>query len=278
MRKAMPVFLLTTTIAAWLMLVPAVGAAQSRTIESAVLFLADDAREGRGVGTAGLDAAAGYIADEFRRIGLAPPANGYYQRFELDPSAPALAHAELGAAAVTNVVGILPGRGLFAEQTMIIGAHYDHLGYGGSGSLDPDSTGVVHNGADDNASGTAALLRTAELLSALEAADRRTVVFIAFTAEELGLLGSDYYTKHPARPLETTVAMINFDMVGRLRQDRLIAIGTGSAAQLPALPSQAAPDAPTAPPAAAPELPPALPPALPTQPEQAAPSPMEQVR
>jgi Zn-dependent M28 family amino/carboxypeptidase len=117
------------------------------------------------------------------------------------------------------VIGILPGRDpVLRNQTVILGAHYDHLGLGGFGSLDPDSAGRVHNGADDNASGIAGLIQVAARLAASPPA--RTVVFIAFSGEELGLLGSAHYVKEPIYPLDGTLAMINLDMVGRLRAGR----------------------------------------------------------
>ncbi|NNG16760.1 MAG: M28 family peptidase, partial [Gemmatimonadales bacterium] len=106
-------------------------------------------------------------------------------------------------------------------------------GLGGAGALDPNNTGYVHNGADDNASGTAALLHIARRLSGNPPA--RTVVFIAFSGEELGLLGSAHYTKNPVYPLSQSVAMVNLDMVGRLRNDKLIAFGAETATELPAL-------------------------------------------
>jgi hypothetical protein len=122
-----------------------------------------------------------------------------------------------------------------AGQVVVIGAHYDHLGMGGAGSLDPDSTGVVHNGADDNASGTAALMETARILSRRSAPEMRSIVFVAFTAEEIGLIGSDHYVKNPTMANDSAYAMINFDMVGRLRNDRLTTGGTGSAPEIPQL-------------------------------------------
>ena len=132
------------------------------------------------------------------------------------------------------MIGILPGRDpVLRNQTVILGAHYDHLGLGGFGSLDPDSTGRVHNGADDNASGIAALIQVAARLAASPPA--RTVVFIAFSGEELGLLGSAHYVKEPIYPLAGTLAMINLDMVGRLRAGRLIVYGAKTAKEFPAL-------------------------------------------
>ncbi|REJ95871.1 MAG: M20/M25/M40 family metallo-hydrolase [Planctomycetota bacterium] len=128
---------------------------------------------------------------------------------------------------IANVVGVLEGEGPRADETVVIGAHYDHVGRGGVGSLSPGST-EIHNGADDNASGTAALLEVARRLAAREEKLPRRVVFIAFTGEERGLLGSAHYVREPIFPLEDTIAMINMDMVGRLEEDRLTVFGTGT--------------------------------------------------
>ena len=135
-----------------------------------------------------------------------------------------------------NVIGILEGRGPLAEETVIIGAHYDHVGMGGKGSLAP-GTIAIHNGADDNASGTATMLAAAERLvrRMSNQPSHRRIVFIAFTGEELGLLGSKHYVKHPRFPIDQTVAMINLDMVGRLRDNELTVYGTGSAEGFDAL-------------------------------------------
>jgi Zn-dependent M28 family amino/carboxypeptidase len=209
-------------------------AAAVERVTADLQFLAEDAREGRGVGTAGLEQAAQYIAEHFRAAGLEPAgSDGYFQHFEISPTAPGAAHTNLGGSRVKNVVGVLPGNGALGGQVIVIGAHYDHLGYGiAQFSLDPDSVRVVHNGADDNASGTAALLEIARLMGASEDAERRTVVFVAFTAEELGTIGSQYYAEHPMLPNDSTYAMLNFDMIGRLRGDSLVVIGATSAEQL----------------------------------------------
>ncbi len=128
-----------------------------------------------------------------------------------------------------NVVGALEGNDpLLKDEVIVIGAHYDHLGRGGEHSLAPDRIGEVHNGADDNASGVAGLLELAQALAADRSALRRSVLFIAFSAEELGLLGSTHYVKHPIYPLERTIAMLNFDMIGRLRESGLIIYGVGT--------------------------------------------------
>jgi hypothetical protein len=128
-----------------------------------------------------------------------------------------------------NVIGVLPGRGPLADQTVVIGAHYDHVGMGGPGSLAP-GTVAIHNGADDNASGTSVMLASVDRITLMLAASEshRRVVFIAFTGEERGLLGSQHYVKNPRFPLESTVAMLNLDMVGRLRDNDLTVYGTGT--------------------------------------------------
>ena len=135
-----------------------------------------------------------------------------------------------------NVLGLLPGKGMLADQTIVVGAHYDHVGMGGYGSLAP-GTIAIHNGADDNASGTAAMLaiagRMMDRMSGVES--HRRVLFMGFSAEERGLLGSQHYVKNPVFPLESTVAMVNLDMVGRLRDNELTIYGTGSAPTFDAL-------------------------------------------
>jgi hypothetical protein len=128
---------------------------------------------------------------------------------------------------VKNVVGILEGVGELKDETIVVGAHYDHLGYGGSGSLAP-WTKEIHNGADDNSSGTSALLEIAQQLASRKTPSRRRIVFIAFSAEERGLIGSDRYVKEPLIALHKTIAMVNLDMVGRLTDNKLIVTGTGT--------------------------------------------------
>lgn len=132
-----------------------------------------------------------------------------------------------------NVIGVLPGRGDLVNETLVIGAHYDHVGMGEYGSLAP-GTVAIHNGADDNASGTAAMIRVAGDLARKFTGEHapthhRRIVFIAFTGEERGLLGSKHYIEQPRFPLSSTVAMINMDMVGRLDDNELTVYGTASA-------------------------------------------------
>ena len=128
---------------------------------------------------------------------------------------------------VKNVVGILEGVGDLKDETIVVGAHYDHLGYGGRGSLAP-WTKDIHNGADDNSSGTSALLEIAQQLASRKTPSRRRIVFIAFSAEERGLIGSARYVKEPLFALDKTIAMVNLDMVGRLTDNKLIVTGTGT--------------------------------------------------
>jgi Zn-dependent M28 family amino/carboxypeptidase len=134
---------------------------------------------------------------------------------------------------VKNVVGVLEGAGPLANETVIVGAHYDHLGYGGIGSLARDPAAkAIHHGADDNASGTTTIMELARRFSQKPDRQGRRLVFIAFSGEEMGLLGSQHYCKKPIFPLDQTAAMVNLDMVGRLRpdkekkKDKLIVYGT----------------------------------------------------
>jgi Zn-dependent M28 family amino/carboxypeptidase len=131
-----------------------------------------------------------------------------------------------------NIVGKLPGSDpILKEQAVIIGAHYDHLGRSSDGALDPDKEGEIHNGADDNASGTSGMLELAQYFAGQSQRARRSLVFMAFSGEELGLLGSAYYVNHPTWPLEQTVAMINMDMIGRMKDSTLVVQGLGTAPQ-----------------------------------------------
>ena len=128
-----------------------------------------------------------------------------------------------------NVIGMLEGsHPILKKEVIVIGAHYDHLGRGGEGSLAPRA-GDIHYGADDNASGTAGVLELARLFTKQTPRPRRTIVFMAFGGEEEGLLGSNYYINHPLVPLANTVAMINMDMIGRMKDGKLIIGGIGTA-------------------------------------------------
>lgn len=205
----------------------------ARRVLADVKFLADDRQEGRGLGTAGLERAGAYIRDAFARAGL----QASFQDFTIPPDAPAVLHTNLGGTAARNVVAVIPGASpTLRGEVVVIGAHYDHLGMGGFGAMDPDSTGRVHNGADDNASGTAALLEIGRALKARRQPPARTVVLIAFSGEELGTIGSTFFVQHAVpQPIDSLYAMLNLDMVGRMQNARLLALGAGTATEFPAL-------------------------------------------
>lgn len=138
-----------------------------------------------------------------------------------------------GAIQTDNIGAVLRGKGSLANQWVIVGAHYDHVGFGYYGA-DPSNRGVLHPGADDNASGTSGMLclmkQMAEFYRSDEApGEMRSILFMAFSAEEVGLDGSDFWTKHPTLKVDQVQAMVNMDMVGRMRNDELAIAGTGTA-------------------------------------------------
>jgi peptidase M28-like protein/PDZ domain-containing protein/PA domain-containing protein len=136
-------------------------------------------------------------------------------------------HIETTRATVNNVLAYLPGK---SDEYVILGAHYDHLGYGHYDSLAPAQIGQIHPGADDNASGTAGVLELARMLAGLKGQLPRGVLFASFAGEELGLLGSADWVKEPTRPIAKAVAMLNMDMIGRIRGEKVYigGVGTGS--------------------------------------------------
>ena len=135
-----------------------------------------------------------------------------------------------------NVIGLLPGRDeTLKNEHIVIGAHYDHLGRTPEGSLDPDIEDGIRNGADDNASGTAGVLELAQYFSLPENTPDRSLLFVTFAGEELGLLGSAHYVEQPQMLLDETMAMINMDMVGRLQDSTLIVHGVGTSPEWPIL-------------------------------------------
>ena len=184
--------------------------------------------EGRGIGTRGLDRAAEYLAAQFERIGLAPGAGGdsYLQTFETTRT------PDGRPATLANVVGVIPGsEPSWRGQSVLLTAHYDHLGMGWPDPRRGDE-GTLHPGADDNASGVAAMLEVARALAASGAA-RRTVVVIAFTGEDAGLIGSRHYVEHPVLPRDGIRAIVNLDSVGRLGSGQIGVLGAGTATEWP---------------------------------------------
>lgn len=182
---------------------------------------------GRGLGSRELDQVAALIAGRFEAVGLLPGGtqNGSWYQEWTDP--------ELKMK-MRNVVGILPGRGERANQAVVIGAHYDHLGMGMFGAL-KENQGKLHPGADDNASGVAVMMEMVSRLPLVPDMER-TIVFVAFTGEEAGRKGSRWFVQNERRyPVAKMVGMINLDTVGRMEKNRLIALGTGSAKEWGAL-------------------------------------------
>jgi Zn-dependent M28 family amino/carboxypeptidase len=130
---------------------------------------------------------------------------------------------------VRNVLAAIPGSDpVLQNEWVIIGAHYDHLGLGDRNSLSPSLVGQIHHGADDNASGTSGVLELARLAAKNKPQWKRSVLFITFAGEELGLLGSSHFVNHPTFPLKNVTGMINMDMVGRVNNDRLFVGGVGT--------------------------------------------------
>ena len=143
-----------------------------------------------------------------------------------------------------NLAGVIPGQGALKNEYVVVGAHYDHLGYGGEHSMRPNEH-AIHNGADDNASGTVGAMLIGEALgrSLAGVPDRRSILIALFSGEEVGLAGSAWFVQHPPVPIPRVAAMINLDMVGRLRQDQLIALGSDTAPEWKDLIDRAARDA-----------------------------------
>jgi hypothetical protein len=198
-------------------------------------YLASDKLEGRRTGEAGATYAAGYVANMFAKSKLKSPKindkSTYLQKFPFTvESKTADGTVEKKEVDGYNVIGILEGRdAVLKNEAIIIGGHYDHLGRGGQGSLAINST-EIHHGADDNASGISALIELARYFAKAKN-NKRTLIFIAFGGEEEGLFGSKFYTNNPVIPLDKTVAMLNMDMVGRLREDKLNIGGIGTATE-----------------------------------------------
>jgi Zn-dependent M28 family amino/carboxypeptidase len=211
----------------WILLcVAAVSCARAQTVcddaaglKQTVDTLSAPVMDGRGPETAGLKASAEYIRKEFQKAGLKSGTadESYFQNFSYTP-------ADSGKVVpLSNVVGVLEGKGPGLD-TIVIGAHYDHLGFGPTFSMaQGEQRHMLHPGADDNASGIAVLLGLARCFGTDAMKLQKRIVFIAFAGEEEGELGSKFYVKHPLVPLTEIDVMINLDMVGRVR-DNVIGI------------------------------------------------------
>lgn len=210
-----------------LMILPATGQSNMEAVKKHITYLADDKLEGRAPGTKGEKLAQDYIMNEFKSLKLQPAGTkGFLQPF--DYTERPHAHTEEGKGIPRKGSNILAYLNNKAAKTIVIGAHYDHLGHedGRGSSLDANPNGKIHNGADDNASGVAGLLELARIYQTNGKAEPVNFLFCAFSAEEAGLIGSKHYTKEPFQPLETILAMVNMDMIGRLRDStRSLIIG-----------------------------------------------------
>lgn len=201
-------------------------------IKADLMFLADDKLEGRKTGTKGEKLAAEYISERFEKLNLSDKGTeNYFQDFYFNNSTNPHEEIEFNKTEdkneihARNVVGFLDNGG---ENTIVIGAHYDHLGYGEESSLYFGDDVLIHNGADDNASGTSLLLDLANRLAAKNL--KSNYLFIAFSGEEMGLLGSNYFLKNPTVSKDEINYMINMDMVGRLNEENKLSVsGVGSA-------------------------------------------------
>ncbi len=191
----------------------ALSTIKAADLQRHVDVLADDTFEGRKAGTRGGRAAAGYIAQKLQAAGVLPAGEngGFYQRFRGNNY---------------NVLGMLPGADdVLKNDVLLIGAHYDHVGYG-SPSNSNGPTGYIHNGADDNASGVAGLLELIEAFQSLPNRPARTVLFAFWDGEEDGLLGSKHWVRQPTLEWSRVRFAINLDMIGRLRKNRVLVYGT----------------------------------------------------
>ena len=190
----------------------ALNSIKSSELKSHVSLLADDSLEGREAGSRGGQAAAKYLVQ--------------FLTDRVKPAGTKSTYAQFFNRGFQNVVGMIPGTDpTLANEFILVGAHYDHVGYGNrSNSNGP--FGYVHNGADDNASGTSSLLELVDAFSQLEVAPRRSMIFAFWDAEEMGLLGSEYWAANPSVPLRHIKLAFNMDMVGRLRDNKLECLGT----------------------------------------------------
>ncbi len=237
LKKTLPFLLLTILIGCASQSEPKISLSENvspEDIKIHISFLAADELNGREAGTSDEAKAANYIADYFRDFGLEPAGDDrtFFQEFTINTALLNNPHASEGDTTgekrlSKNVVGLLQGTG-DSDEVIIIGAHYDHLGYGDFGSLYRGDVKRIHNGADDNASGTAGVLELAQYFS--ENRPATDLLFIAFSGEEMGLLGSAHYANNPTIELENALAMINMDMIGRMNEEKkLIIFGNGTA-------------------------------------------------
>ncbi len=193
-------------------------------LKKTIEYLASDTLKGRGLGTTELDQAADYIAEQFKLSGLLPAGDeqGYFQEFVVS------AGKDKKRVVTRNIVGVIAGSEQdWAEESVVISAHYDHLGLGWP-DVAKGNEGKIHNGADDNASGVAVLLELAQTLKSMK--PKRNIIFAAFSGEEAGLLGSKYYVKNITKyPVRKIMGVVNMDTIGRLGENKIMVLGGSSA-------------------------------------------------
>jgi Zn-dependent M28 family amino/carboxypeptidase len=201
----------------------ALNVVDKQELKQILYWLASPELEGRMSAKKGNDAARDYLLKYYQSLGFETT----LQTFTVNNINN---FKEAGTGKTSNVIATIPGNDpLLKNEVIIIGAHYDHIGYGPAMSRAP-SRREVHPGADDNASGTTALLGAAKVLSQMKGKNKRRIVLISFSAEEMGLIGAKYYVNNPAYP--GTVFMLNMDMVGRLKGGSIDAMGAGSSPQV----------------------------------------------
>ncbi len=222
---------------------PAASVSAADQMRSDITYLASDPLEGRGTGTAGNDTAAAFIARRYNALRLSSIAQpgraacakggrqGNSECFELPFTASVpVRNAAPRLLKTQNVAAIIPGRGALAGEYVIIGAHFDHLGRDSANARDPEKGRVIHPGADDNGSGTVTVMEIARRLARRPTG--RSVIVVNFTGEELGLLGSAQFANHLPVSRDSVQVMVNFDMVGRLKNDKLIIYGVSTATEM----------------------------------------------
>jgi len=198
----------------------------SKTFYKHDKYLSSDKLEGRFPGTKGNNEAAAYIQKYFKKYGLKEFGKSYYQPFKLFVKE-GINKMKSDSVATQNVVGYIEGSDPnLKNEFIVIGAHYDHWGWGGQGSGSKKKEAfAIHNGADDNASGVSALLCILEEVSKMKIKPKRSIIFISFSGEEEGLLGSKYFINHLPVPKEAVKVMLNMDMVGRLNDKKELYMG-----------------------------------------------------
>ncbi len=222
---------MTTRFLSSALILSAIMGCQAQQIDPAkikehIKTLASDEYEGRNTGSEGEKKANAYIEKQFKAVKLQPKGEkGYDQPFPFKAGV----HGTGTEGIAENIIGYIDNG---AENTIIIGAHYDHLGLGNDGSsLDANPKGKIHNGADDNASGTAGVIELARYFQNNKKKEKNNLLFITFSGEELGLFGSKYFTEHPTIDLSKVTYMINMDMIGRLPESKNLSVsGSGTSA------------------------------------------------